>query len=100
MKVLLIVVIGFLILLYLYTYIKYKRRRKNQMTTVDHYHKNYLERNKASKDNSYEEHTIQKQITKYNSSVDYMEWNDLVTEINDQKKSANPKVNKSKRFQY
>lgn len=95
MKILLIGVIGFLILFYLYTYIKYKKHRNNQISTVEFYHKNYLERNAASSKDTSEGYLTQKQITKYNSSVDYMEWNDLVAEVNEQKK---PTLHKPKGF--
>lgn len=99
MNALLIVIIGFIVLIYLYTYFKHKKRKKNQISVVDSYRKNYIERT----DNKHKENIddeLKKQITKYNSSVDYIEWNDFVAEINDQKKVSEQKPIKPKRLQY
>ena len=103
MKILIIVIIAFLVPVYVYTYIKYKKRKKNQLSTVDSYRKNYLERI-AAKNNQRLENVssdeLQKQITKYNSSVDYIEWNDFVSEVNEQKEASKPQTVKPKRLQY
>lgn len=99
MKALLVVIIGFLVLIYVYTYIKYKKRKKNHISAVDNYRKNYLERINNKRWETFDDES-QKQITKYNSPVDYIEWNDFVSEVNEQKKTSEPKAIKPKRLQY
>ena len=102
MKIILIVIIAFLVLIYVYTYIRYKKRKKNQISTVENYRKNYLERidikTKYSTNTSLSE--LPNKITKYNSSIDYIEWNDFVTEVNEQKKASDLKKAEPKRLQY
>ena len=100
MKALLIVIFAFLVLIYLYTFIRYKKRKKNEVNTVDSYRKNYIERINTKSSESCDDY-LRKQITKYNSSVDYIEWNDFVSEINEQKQNTNVKQNKfPKQLQY
>lgn len=99
MKALLIVIFAFLVLIYLYTFIRYKKRKKNEVNTVDSYRRNYIERINTKSSESCDDY-LRKQITKYNSSVDYIEWNDFVSEVNEQKHAADPKTVKPKRLQY
>lgn len=103
MKILLIIIIAFLVLIYAYTFIKYKKRKQNQINTVETYRKNYLERINAKsspKYDEYKDYDIRRHITKYNSSLDYVEWNDFLDDINKQKHDENSKKIKPKRLQY
>ena len=71
MKFLLIIIIGFLVILYIYTYIKYKKRSKKEIDAVGDYRRNYLENN--SNQNPPPNDGYTNYLTKYNSSLDYIE---------------------------
>ncbi len=64
MEILIIIVIAFLILVYVYIYIKYKKRKSQNTDTVNEFHKKYHVKEKPQ---------TGKNITKYNSSIDYIE---------------------------
>lgn len=107
MKILLIVIISFLILMYIYTYIKHKKRRQNQTGAVESFRKNYLQKNSIKSrtvihtEGASAQGELKKQITKYNSSLDYIERNDFIAEINEQKNAAVTKTTiKPRRLQY
>lgn len=103
MKILLIIIIAFLVLIYAYTFIKYKKRKQNQINTVETYRKNYIERINAKSSPKYDEYKdndIRRHVTKYNSSLDYVERNDFLDDINKQKHDENSKKIKPKRLQY
>ncbi len=74
MKFLIIIVIAFLILVYAYTYIKYKKRKSNYIDTVSDFRKKYLKGDNISRQKKTNiTSNYQKYITKYNSSLDYVE---------------------------
>ncbi len=101
MKILLIMIIGFLVLIYVYTFIKYKKRKNNQISVVKSYRENYIEKSKLKKQSEATDYSLCQQVTKYNSPVDYIEWNDFVSEINEQKQNTNVKQKKfPKKLQY
>ena len=101
MKMLIIIIIGFLAIIYIYTFIKYKKRKKNEISVVNSYRENYIEKKRFNNQSDITDNYSYQQITKYNSSVDYIEWNDFVSEINEQKQNTNVKQNKfPKQLQY
>ena len=101
MKMLIIIIIGFLAIIYIYTFIKYKKRKKNEISVVNSYRENYIEKKRFNNQSDITDNSSYQQITKYNSSVDYIEWNDFVSEINEQKQNTNVKQNKfPKQLQY
>ena len=100
MNLLIVFIVGFIALIYIYTYIKYKKRKKNQISIVDSFRENYIERINAVKNDNIYSDEIKNQITKYNSSVDYIEWKDFVDEISEQTKASESKTNKPKRLRY
>lgn len=70
MKLLIMSIFVFLVIMYVYTYKRYKKIKKNNINTVEEFRKKYLKKElpdaqDAGKGNNY--------ITKYNSSVDYIE---------------------------
>lgn len=73
MKIIIIIVIAFLILLYVYTYIKYKKRKSQNVNSVDEFHKKYLKENITKKQTATKNTSYTKYITKYNSTLDYIE---------------------------
>lgn len=82
MKLLIISIFVFLVIMYVYTYKRYKKIKKNNFSTVEEFRKKYLKKalpdaQDANKANNY--------ITKYNSSVDYIEKNTFIKEASDSK---------------
>lgn len=73
MKLIIIIVIAFLVLLYVYTYIKYKKRKSQNINSVDEFHKKYLKESNVKKQNASKNTSYTKYITKYNSTLDYIE---------------------------
>lgn len=77
MKLLIILLIGFLVFLYVYTFVKIKKRRKSNIDIVSEYNQRYL--NKENKINTTSEASnYKKYITKYNSTVDYVNKDELL----------------------
>lgn len=72
MKLLIGLILAFSILVNLYTFLKIRKRRKKSISIVAKYNQPYLNRLK-SKNNNYDLSNYKKQITKYNSQVDYIE---------------------------
>lgn len=68
MKLVIVIVIAFLILMYVYTYIKYRKGKSHSIDTISDFHNKYLKENTSLKEKS-------NYITKYNSTLDYVEKN-------------------------
>ena len=82
MKLIIISLFVFLVIMYVYTYKRYKKIKKNNVSTVEEFRKKYLKKElpdaqDTNKANNY--------ITKYNSSVDYIEKNTFIREASDSK---------------
>lgn len=88
MKLLLIIVIVFLVILYIYTYIKYKKRRKKEIDAVGDYRRNYLER--TSDQNPPQNDGYTNYLTKYNSSLDYIEKDTFLNEAAESEEPPKP----------
>lgn len=73
MKLLVIIIIAFLVLVYVYTYIKYKKRKSQKIDTVSDFRKKYLKNNNVSQKDKVNANYYTKYITKYNSTLDYIE---------------------------
>lgn len=76
----LFLIIAFMAVVYIYTYIKGKRtRRKTQaINTVADFRRLY---SKKEPPQTYEENTYTKYITKYNSSIDFIDKADFIKEV-------------------
>ena len=88
MKILIISVIVFLGILYIYTFIKYKKRRKQEINAVGDYRRNYLKSNSPpnpSPDDGYTNY-----LTKYNSSLDYIEKETFLKEAAESEEPQKP----------
>ena len=77
MKLLLILIIAFLIIIYAYTYIKYKKRKK--IDTVGAFRETYLKK-KNIKSSAQDHDNMIPYLTKYNSSIDYIDKDDFIKE--------------------
>ena len=80
MKYALIGVIAFLIVIYAYNLIRHKKRKNAQTNTVKEFKEKYKDTSKE-KENSLQGYTPY--LTKYNSSVDYVEKSEFLKEINE-----------------
>ncbi len=72
MKLFILLLVAFLVLVYVYTFIKIRKRRQKNGSIVAKFNQQYLNRSKP-KDKNYDLSNYKKQITKYNSQVDYIE---------------------------
>ena len=74
MKLQIGIIIAFALLVNVYTFIKIRRKRKKEINTTTAYHSEYKRhiniRNDSRDDSSA---NYKKQITKYNSTLDYIE---------------------------
>lgn len=77
MAILIVIIIAFLIVLYVYTYIKYKKRRNKGVSAVEEFRKNYVDRDDTEDP---DQDDLIKYVTRYNSPIDYIEWQDFVEE--------------------
>lgn len=77
MKLIIIITIAFLILVYAYSYIKYKKRKAQTVNSVDEFHKKYLKKSISQKKAASKD-TACNYITKYNSTLDYVEKDDFL----------------------
>lgn len=91
MKLLLSIIVIFLAVLYIYTFIKIKRRKKNNIDAVGDFRRNYLKKDFAQnpQNNEYNQY-----LTKYNSSVDYIDKEEFLREISEINESKKPKPKK------
>ena len=76
MKALIFLLIAFLVLVYVYTFIKIRKKRKeNKFSAVTEFKNKYLKKHTIS-DNQ-PNSNYKKQITKYNSKIDYINKDEL-----------------------
>jgi len=94
MKAMLIIIVAFLIILYANTYIRYKKRKGN-IDTVGEFRKNYLEKEPPKTQKCQDGY--RQYITKYNSSMDYIEKDALIDEA---AAECRPKQFKPKQFKF
>lgn len=75
MKLLIVIIVAFLAAVYVYTFLKLSKRRKNKNNAVSEFNKNYIEKESLKKlsNNRIEP----RNITKYNSKLDYIDKSDL-----------------------
>ncbi len=78
MKAMILLLIAFLALVYLYTFLKIRqnRQKSNAINTVLEFNKKYLQKRKPAPIDS-SNPNYKKQITKYNSNMDYLTKDDL-----------------------
>lgn len=90
MKLLLTGIIVFLFILYIYTYVRYKKMKNNRSSAVEDFKKKYHKEDKdpgtkvQNRANDFTTYT-----TKFNSTLDYVEREQLMEETQDVKK---PKI--------
>lgn len=97
MKLLFVGIIVFLVIMYIYTYVRYKKRKKQTVPLVEEFRNKYIQKKpKASKPDT-DEGTV-KYITKFNSTLDYIERDELIKESQEMKNPA-PK-HKPKQLQF
>lgn len=90
MKLLLTGIIVFLVILYIFTYVRYKKMKKNRISAVDDFKKKYHKEDKdmgIKVQNRADDFTTY--TTKFNSTLDYIEREQLIEESKDAKK---PKI--------
>ncbi len=76
MKAMIFLLIAFLVLVYVYTFIKIRKRRKaNQINTIMEFKDKYLKNQTISENQP--NSNYKKQITKYNSKIDYISKDEL-----------------------
>lgn len=81
MKYTLIAVVAFLIVIYAYTFIKHRKKKDSQASTVKEFRKKYLKEDLQENPNIPQGYT--RYQTKYNSSIDYVDKNEFLKEINE-----------------
>lgn len=91
MKLLIVIIIVFLAIIYIYTYLKFRKRRKTQIDAVGNFRKNYLKDSPSRNTPNQDGYTSY--VTKYNSSLDYIEKDAFLKEAVE----AEEKSNKSKK---
>lgn len=90
MKLLLTGIIVFLVILYIFTYVRYKKMKKNRISAVEDFKKKYHKEDKdmgIKVQNRADDFTTY--TTKFNSTLDYVEREQLIEESQDAKK---PKI--------
>lgn len=74
MSLILIFIIAFLVVMYLLIFLrKSKKRKTDEINTVEEFHRDYAERMKNSRKQRDITSKTTNYVTKYNSSVDYIE---------------------------
>lgn len=89
MKLLIIMIIVFLVVLYVYTFIKYKKRKRAQISSVDDYRRTYLKET-GLPPASPQKDGCTNYLTKHNSSLDYIEKEAFISELTGEQESAKP----------
>ncbi|MBP3603685.1 MAG: hypothetical protein J6J79_06025 [Lachnospiraceae bacterium] len=80
MKMMIFLIFAFLIIVYVYTFVKIrKRRRANTKSAVLEFNQKYHGKKKTDIQNTQLDLNYKKYITKYNSSIDYINKDDLLT---------------------
>ena len=79
MKLFLLLLIAFLALVYIYTFIKIRKKRKNPTkSAVEDFNEKYLSSKVPLVNNNHHlPANYKKQITKYNSTIDYIDKSEL-----------------------
>lgn len=86
MKLLLIGIIVFLVILYIYTYVRYKKMKKNRISAVEDFKNKYHNKEQKELDQSRTNDPITTYTSKFNSTLDYVEKNQLAEETKEMKK--------------
>ncbi len=94
MKYTLIAVVAFLIVVYAYTYIKHRKRRNNQTSTVKEFKSKYLKKAEKETENISQGYTPY--LSKYNSSLDYVDKSEFLKSASD----SQPPASKSQSRKY
>ncbi len=90
MKYTLIAVVAFLIVIYAYTFIKHRKRKDNQTSTVKEFRQKYLKDTlQEANDTKDFPQGYTPYVTKYNSSIDYVDKTEFLKEINEPQTTAN-----------
>ena len=89
MKLLIIGIIVFLVIMYVYTYIKYKKRKNSHISAVEDFNRKYRKEQPENDPNTDEDLIAYK--TKFNSTLDYIEREQLVEECQEMKKPKETK---------
>lgn len=86
MKLLLIGIIVFLVILYIYTYVRYKKMKKNRISAVEDFKNKYYKKEQKELDQIRNNDPMTAYTSKFNSSLDYVEKNQLAEETQEMKK--------------
>lgn len=89
MKLLLIGIIVFLVILYIYTYVRYKKMKKNRISAVEDFKNKYHKKEQKEQkelDQIRNNDPMTTYTSKFNSSLDYVEKNQLAEETQEMKK--------------
>lgn len=86
MKLLLIGIIVFLVILYIYTYVRYKKMKKNRISAVEDFKNKYHKKEQKELDQSRNNDPMTTYTSKFNSTLDYVEKNQLAEETKEMKK--------------
>lgn len=86
MKLLLIGIIVFLVILYIYTYVRYKKMKKNRISAVEDFKNKYHKKEQKELDQIRNNDPMTTYTSKFNSSLDYIEKNQLAEETQEMKK--------------
>lgn len=91
MKLLLTGIIVFLVILYIYTYVRYKKMKNNRSSAVEDFKKKYHKENSPDSGTKVQNRAndFTTYTTKFNSTLDYVEREQLIEETQDVKK---PKI--------
>ncbi len=73
MKILIILIVAFLVVMYLISYAKNKKKKENEISSVEEFRMNYIDRREEMKKRREIAQKNSNYITKYNSSEDYRE---------------------------
>ena len=80
MKMMVFLIFAFLVIVYVYTFVKIrKRRRLNAKSAVSEFNQKYHGKKTKNAQDTQPDVNYKKYITKYNSSVDYISKDDLLT---------------------
>lgn len=86
MKLLLIGIIVFLVILYIYTYVRYKKMKKNRISAVEDFKNKYHKKEQKELAQSHNNEPMTTYTSKFNSTLDYVEKNQLAEETQEMKK--------------
>lgn len=87
MKLLLIGIIVFLVVLYIFTYVRYKKMKKNRISALEDFKRKYQKKEQKEKTTQVARDNLTAYTSKFNSTLDYVEKDQLIEETQDMKKS-------------